>query len=258
LGIGSTFSFVIVPFKERINSGSKEDIEDDGGNISEDTPLIHKPLNTKGRNDKPSLKPGSKKGIKRTFLKKENKMSRSGKFERYPENLPIKKSKSFAHKTDFSKKMIRLLVKTCNSIKKSFSKDDAASREEKPNDKRAILLKREINQIQKVKEILGQTIKRDIRTIKSNIIRSKKDIFIPTVDTKILNIRFKEIPSARIKNVRNKLLSFHKDSETFTGFNKERNDIGSFQQDRSEIKENKQKRCSCKITFINKLHSNSP
>jgi len=117
--------------------------------------------------------------------------------------------------------MLSDIIKKTATPKRSFSFDDLFKNRNSRSKYDVAKLKLRISKMNEFRRFLLQTVKRDSDTIRSNIIRSKGELFAPlSYAWKRSSLPlYKKSPllhpatPARVKNIREGLLNFHKDNE---------------------------------------------
>lgn len=227
IGQGSTFKFIIVQpnDKPRASNCSENTEEWKEGDICEEFPDIQKPLLSKSKHIMQGLFPTNiKEGVaKRKYM---DRNSNYFNFLTWSDSDPTHFKKGHGlQKTSLCKrltdKLVKEILKSNETRKRSFSQDDIKADKLGGKFKHTILLKKSIQDIQNCGAFLRQTIRKDIATIRGNVIRSKKDIFAPIWESPLRVNTFKEVADikeltkTKVKNVRNELLNFHLDNDLF-------------------------------------------
>lgn len=262
IDIGSVFSFIIVskeikmvhhrncapkmiPLNEE-SSDSMNEEEEKEWNVQEDelrTPIIHKPILTKdlhlittsihnrGRSDdnisiQEKMVVGKEKDLRSMSLAISNtpNMERRRRAKRikkaYTSGTPLlNASKLTLRKAMAGQIMEKELLKIVSTPKRSFSSEDVNGNKQKDTKE----LKTEIAKIKQLRALLRQTIRKDPRTLRNNVIKCKSQMFsvidkgFPMKKEKS-NIHTEIAITTKVKNIQHELLNFHLDHDISKSF----------------------------------------
>ena len=257
LGHGSTFTFQIVPSHYATSSRSRMDHESESQkeeennewDIAEDSyemTIVHQPrtssrVKTMDRRISEIREPP--KSVDRAgFIRREPLMqpvtlsyssglnvrgdcSATNRLSMLTDMTPD--AKPFTHfgisqKTD--KMMMEEIIKSTRTPKRSFSNGDLLEYKNDKKHKDVKQLKQRIARLKEFRALIRETVRKDVYTIRSNVIRSKNELFVPSAINSSTRRRrhykqnasyeFKLVAApSRIRSVRNELLNFHIDHE---------------------------------------------